>query len=68
MHTLFSTIGLILAVAGFAITIAFWIPGLINKVRLKETMGGKYPLVYVIYLANGPALMLLGLVLFSAFH
>lgn len=68
MHTLATTLGLILAIAGFAISIAFWVPGLINKTQLKETMGGKYPLVYIIYLANGPGLMLLGLMLFSAFH
>ncbi|OGQ96678.1 MAG: hypothetical protein A2521_07425 [Deltaproteobacteria bacterium RIFOXYD12_FULL_57_12] len=58
--------GLLLLVGG-AVTVAFWLPGLVNRPKLKEMLGPRYPLVYVIYGANGPFLVLLALVLYLIF-
>ena len=66
--SIFFLVGLILSVLGTAITISFWIPRLINKNKLKEILGPKYPLVYVIYIANGPLLLFFGLFLILRFH
>ncbi len=55
--------GLILAVIGGIVSIVFWIPGLINKQRLKEIMGKSYGLVYFIYFTNGPFVLFIGLLL-----
>jgi len=68
MHTMFATIGMILAVAGLVVSVAFWIPGLCNRNRLKEILGSRYPLVYVVYVANGPMLLLLGVILLITFR
>lgn len=55
--------GSILIILGAVISIVFWIPGIFNKAKVKEAMGKRYPLVYVVYLANGPMLVLFGLLL-----
>ena len=68
MHTIFSSIGLILAVVGLAISVAFWIPRLCNRTRLREMLGSRYPVVYVVYIANGPLLLLLGTILLITFR
>ncbi len=68
MHTIFSSIGLILAVVGLAISVAFWIPRLCNRTRLREMLGSRYPVVYVVYIANGPLLLLLGAILLITFR
>ena len=68
MHTIFSTIGLVLAIVGLAISVAFWVPRLCNRTRLKEMLGSRYPVVYVVYIANGPLLLLLGAILLITFH
>lgn len=68
MHTIFATIGLILAIAGLAISVAFWIPRLCNRARLREMLGSRYPIVYVVYVANGPMLLLLGAILLIFFR
>ena len=68
MHTIFSSIGLILAIVGLAISVAFWIPRLCNRPRLKEMLGSRYPVVYVVYIANGPLLLLLGAILLITFR
>lgn len=68
MHTMFATIGLVLAIVGLAVSVAFWIPGLCNRTRLKEILGSRYPLVYVVYVANGPMLLLLGVILLISFR
>ncbi len=68
MHTIFSTIGLALAIVGLAISVAFWIPRLCNRARLKEMLGSRYPVVYVVYIANGPLLLLLGAILLITFR
>ena len=48
---------------GLAVSIVFWIPGIFNRAKIKEIMGKRYPLIYVIYIANGPLLMLFGFLL-----
>ena len=68
MHTIFSSIGLILAISGLAISVAFWIPRLCNRARLREMLGSRYPVVYVVYIANGPLLVLLGVILLITFR
>jgi hypothetical protein len=55
--------GIILIFFGLIVSIVFWIPGIINKEKIKNVMGTRYPLVYVVYIANGPLLMLFGLLL-----
>ena len=34
-----------------------------DRTKVKEVMGTRYPLVYVVYVANGPMLLLFGLLL-----
>ncbi|OIP46243.1 MAG: hypothetical protein AUK28_07250 [Desulfobacterales bacterium CG2_30_60_27] len=60
-------VGIFLLVAGLTVTALFWVPTLVNRPRLKELLGSRYPLLYVVYAANGPALALLGLVLLIIF-
>lgn len=57
--------GIVLILFGLAVTIAFWLPGLIDRNRLRSVLGKRYPLVYVVYTANGPLLILLGLLLLT---
>ncbi|MDG4475495.1 hypothetical protein [Thiovibrio frasassiensis] len=68
MHTILATTGLILAIVGFFISVAFWFPRLCNRARLREMLGSKYPILYVVYIANGPFLLALGLILLWKFH
>ena len=68
MHSIFSTIGLVLAIVGLAISVAFWIPRVCNRTRLREMLGSRYPVVYVVYVANGPMLLLLGVFLLIFFR
>jgi|EPASupsiteSAE347_1022098.scaffolds.fasta_scaffold32373_2 hypothetical protein len=68
MHTIFTTTGLVLSILGLAISVAFWIPRLCNRTRLKEMLGSRYPIVYVVYVANGPMLLLLGVILLIFFR
>ncbi len=56
-------IGLLFAVIGGIVSIVFWIPGAINKQRLKEIMGSRYGFIYFIYFTNGPFLLFIGLLL-----
>lgn len=48
---------------GLVISVVFWVPSLFNRQRVREIMGNRYPLVYVIYIANGPLLILFGFLL-----
>ena len=68
MHTIFTITGMILATIGLLISVLFWIPGICNRGRLKEMLGSRYPVVYVVYIANGPLLLALGLILAWKFH
>jgi hypothetical protein len=45
------------------VSIVFWIPNIFDRTKVKEVMGTRYPLVYVVYVANGPMLLLFGLLL-----
>ena len=60
---LFSILGIILMFFGLAVSIVFWIPGIVDRNRVRSVMGKRYPLVYVVYIANGPLLVLFGLLL-----
>jgi hypothetical protein len=60
---LFLVAGIILVVTGGLVSIAFWIPGLIDRQNLREMLGSRYPLIYVVYFANGPILLLAGILL-----
>ena len=55
--------GSMLMILGLVISVVFWIPGLLDRKRIKEVMGSRYPLVYIVYIANGPMLMLFGFLL-----
>ena len=55
--------GIMLMLFGVSVSIVFWIPGIINREKIKDIMGNRYPLVYVVYIANGPLLALFGLLL-----
>ena len=55
--------GIMLMFLGLVVSIVFWIPGILNKEKMKNIMGDRYALVYVIYIANGPLLILFGLLL-----
>lgn len=57
--------GLVLIFFGLTVSIVFWLPGLIDRNRLRTVLGKRYPLVYVIYTANGPLLILLGMLLLA---
>ena len=55
--------GIVLMLFGAAVSIIFWIPPMFNKNKIRELMGKRYPLVYIVYIANGPMLILFGLLL-----
>ena len=55
--------GSIVILFGLVVSIVFWIPSIFNRAKIKEIMGKRYPLVYVIYIANGPMLVLFGFLL-----
>jgi len=55
--------GIMLVIFGLVISVVFWVPSLFNRQRVREIMGNRYPLVYVIYIANGPLLILFGFLL-----
>ncbi len=56
--------GITLMLFGLVVSIVFWVPGIFNRDRARAIMGKRYPLVYVVYIANGPMLVLCGLLLF----
>ena len=62
-NMILTVLGIILMLVGSAVSIIFWIPALVNRNKVKEVMGKRYPLVYVVYIANGPMLFLFGLLL-----
>jgi hypothetical protein len=55
--------GIMLMFFGLVVSIVFWIPSIFDRIKIKNIMGKRYPLVYVVYIANGPMLMLFGLLL-----
>jgi len=58
-------LGIILMLFGLIVSIVFWIPGIFDRAKVKDIMGERYPLVYVIYVANGPLLIVFGLLLIA---
>lgn len=52
----------LLALGGM-VSVLFWVPGLLDRRRLRELLGRRYPLVYLVYFANGPLLVLAGALL-----
>lgn len=57
----------VLVLAGLFVTVGFWVPRFCNRSWLKDLLGSRYPLVYLVYLANGPMLLLLGVFLWWRF-
>jgi hypothetical protein len=55
--------GIMLMSFGLMVSIVFWVPGIFNRNKIRTVMGKRYPLVYVVYIANGPMLVLFGLLL-----
>ena len=55
--------GIMLMLLGLVVSIVFWMPSIFNRKKIKEIMGRRYPLVYIVYIANGPMLLLFGLLL-----
>jgi hypothetical protein len=55
--------GILLMLFGTAISIIFWIPAIFDRNKIREITGKRYPLVYIVYIANGPMLILVGLLL-----
>lgn len=60
-------VSLLFLAIGLTITVLFWVPRVCNRHRLRELLGPRYPLLYFIYVANGPLLALLGLFLLWRF-
>ena len=60
--------GIILTITGGLVSIAFWIPGLVDRRNLREILGSRYPLLYVVYSANGPVLLLAGILLLLKYY
>lgn len=65
--TVFLIIGVVLMLFGLAVSVLFWVPSLVNRPKLKKTLGRNYPLIFFVYVANGPLLALVGLFLFLVF-
>ncbi|MFZ5775214.1 MAG: hypothetical protein ACOY3Z_07005 [Thermodesulfobacteriota bacterium] len=59
--------GVALSILGALVSVLFWVPRLVDRQRLRDILGPRYPLVYVVYLANGPFLLLLGILLMLRF-
>ncbi len=57
-------LGLLLIFIGLVVTVAFWIPQLINKAKFKAILGKRYPVIYFVYITNGPLLAIMGLLIF----
>jgi len=55
--------GILLMLFGMAVSIIFWIPPIFDRKKIREITGKRYPLVYFVYIANGPMLILVGLLL-----
>lgn len=60
---IFLLAGLLLLAVGAVVSVLFWLPGLVDRARLRELLGRRYPLVYLVYTANGPLLVVVGIVL-----
>jgi hypothetical protein len=56
---LFLVAGIVLVVTGGLVSIVFWIPGLIDRQNLRELLGPRYPLIYLVYTALAGILLIL---------
>jgi hypothetical protein len=65
--TILSLLAIVLIIVGGGITVLFWIPRIINRARLREMLGQRYPFIFIVYVANGPLLLILGLFLLFRF-
>lgn len=62
--TLFTVLAIVLMCIGSAVTVLFWVPKIVNRPKLKEMLGNRYPVIYMVYFANGPVLTVLGVLLY----
>ncbi|MDA8165130.1 MAG: hypothetical protein M0017_08895 [Desulfobacteraceae bacterium] len=60
-------LGVFLIVLGLLVSVLFWIPQVVDRSRLKALLGPRYPRIFIIYIANGPGLLLLGILLLLRF-
>ena len=60
---IFLLAGLALLTFGLAVSVLFWWPRLVDRRKLRELLGRRYPLVYLVYTANGPLLVAAGILL-----
>lgn len=60
---IFLLAGLALLAVGLAVSVLFWWSGLVDRRKLRELLGRRYPLVYLVYTANGPLLVAAGTIL-----
>lgn len=60
--------GVALILTGGLVSVLFWVPGVINRQKLKELLGSQYPLVYLVYSANGPVLLVAGVVMVMKYY
>jgi hypothetical protein len=56
-------LGIILMVFGAVVSILFWIPAIFDRSKVQALLGERYRLVYLIYIANGPLLIVFGILL-----
>ena len=68
MRSFLFSLGVFLVFLGCVVSVAFWVPKIVNRNRLKEMLGSRFPLVFFIYVANGPMLIFLGLFLVFTFQ
>ena len=64
---LLSVLSIVLVIVGSGITVLFWVPKVVNRQKLKEVLGSRYPMIFFVYVANGPLLLFLGLFLMLRF-
>ena len=62
-----SALGIVLVIVGSGVSVLFWVPQIVNRPKLKEMLGQRYPMLFFVYIANGPLLLLLGLFLLLRF-
>ena len=62
-----SALGIVLVIVGSGVSVLFWVPQILNRPKLKEMLGQRYPMLFFVYIANGPLLLLLGLFLLLRF-
>ena len=65
---LFFVGGLVLIITGGLVTVGFWIPGIIDRQKLRDLLGPRYPLLYLVYSANGPVLLVAGVFLLFKYY